>query len=184
MWLFFSSYFCYAAVLFCTWWAVVELRSVERPACISLVKPYATTRFLTQFCTQNIFHTVVVFSSNFCAVIVLFWGKFYINYIVSERCFVTSNCHSLNHLILTHSWIFTITVFVCKCLVQGFANYSLRKAFMIFSLSGERSVPSKPKKNGIFGTVFGRQPAKILKIGTCIFWTQFPSLEKISQNSI
>ena len=46
------------------------------------------------------------------------------------------------------------------------------------------SVPSKLKKNGTFGTFFGRQPTKILKIGACIFWTQFPSLEKISQYRI
>jgi len=49
-----------------------------------------------------------------------------------------------------------------------------------------RSTPVFPlsrKKNGTFGTFFGRRPTKILKIGTCIFWTQFPSLEKISQNT-
>jgi len=40
------------------------------------------------------------------------------------------------------------------------------------------------QKNGTFGTFFGRQPTKFLKIGTCIVWTQFPSLEKISQNTI
>jgi len=46
------------------------------------------------------------------------------------------------------------------------------------------SVPSKLKKTSIFGTFFGCQLTKILKIGTCIFWTQFSSLEKISQNTI
>ena len=35
------------------------------------------------------------------------------------------------------------------------------------------SVPSKPKKNGTFGTFFGRQPTKILKIGTCKFGRNF-----------
>ena len=34
-------------------------------------------------------------------------------------------------------------------------------------------VPSKPKKNGTFGTFFGHQPTKILKIGTCKFGRKF-----------
>ena len=35
------------------------------------------------------------------------------------------------------------------------------------------SVPSKPRKTGTYGTFFGRQPTKILKIATCKFGRNF-----------
>jgi len=40
----------------------------------------------------------------------------------------------------------------------------------VFPLSG--------KKNGTFGIFFGRQPTKILKIGTCIFGRNFLHWER------
>ena len=43
--------------------------------------------------------------------------------------------------------------------------------WIVTSMGG--SVPSKPKKTGTFCTFFGRQPTKILKIGTCKFGRNF-----------
>jgi len=46
-----------------------------------------------------------------------------------------------------------------------------KSAFPLGRVAG--SVPSKLKKNGTFGTFFGHQPTKILKIGTCKFGRNF-----------
>jgi len=40
-------------------------------------------------------------------------------------------------------------------------------------VGNQSSVPSKPKKTALSALFFGRQPTKILKIGTCKIWTHF-----------
>jgi len=70
------------------------------------------------------------------------------------------------------SWLFL-------ALATNFRKFQTLPRFYFFIVFA--SVPSKLKKNGTFGTFFGLQPTKTQHLQ---IWAQFPSLQKISQNTI